>query len=171
MRRCVQRRRNGLRSAEREAIEALLDPLPELLAVEGAELALIAHGDAVSVGVSLDRWKAPSLQRELLDRVHDEAERRARAASPAELATRRRDEVDRTLRAHVLVAWSRHSRKVVFGGFALAAWLGWHPLGHGEWADGAVVVLGGLVLGITLNWLVDRWHRRSERAEVRAGGP
>ena len=92
-----------------------------------------------AVGVWMDRWKAPALERELLDHVWDsDAQERDAGASPEA----RRREVDRTLRAHVLVAWDRHAWRAFLGAMALAGLLGLHP-----WGDRSIGALGAASRG------------------------
>ncbi len=147
------------------AVEALLETLPELWVVEGGDrLVIWGEVSPTAIGVWMDRWKAPALERELLDCVHDEAERRTQAVSAAP-DVRRRRELDRTLRAHVLVVWSGHGSKVVFAALGLAVLLGWHPFGDGDLADGAVRIVGALVLLIVVDRLVRGWYRRGDQHE------
>src|SRR5262249_11946066 len=142
---------------------ALALDLPDVLLIEAGERLAIHAFDssATSLGVWTDPWKARKLERELIDRVMDAAEARRGAAEPGggALERRRREELDRTVRAHVLVAWSRHSGKLLMAALGLAALLGFHPLGDGEWGRGELLV-GGIAALIVLDRLVHRWYRR-----------
>ncbi|HEU4700869.1 MAG TPA: hypothetical protein VFS37_00190 [Conexibacter sp.] len=112
----------------------------------------------------MDRWKAPALQRELLDHVWAEAQRRALdvAADPRP-ELRRRQEIDRTLRAHVHVAWSRHGFRIALTALWLATLLGWLPLGYTYVTDVAVLVGIAVVMTLAVGQLVKRWYRRGQR--------
>ena len=107
-------------------------------------------------GVWMDRWKAPALERRLLDHVCDEARRRG-AATP----DRRGRGVDRALRAHVLVAWDRHAFKAFLAVMALATLLGLHPWGDRSIGAVALRLAVAMVVLIALGMLVERWYRGS----------
>jgi hypothetical protein len=144
------------------AVGALVDPVPQLLAVEGGdELVIYTDGDATSVGVWMDRWKAPALERELLDHVWVEAQRRRERTGLPDV--RRRGELDRTLRAHLLVAWDRHAYRAFVATMALAALLGLHPWGDRSFVAVALRVAVAVVVLIVLGSLVERWYHRSDR--------
>jgi hypothetical protein len=116
-------------------------------------------GDPLCIGVWMDRWKAPMLERELLNHVWEEARGREQPASTVDV--RRRQGVDRAFRAHLLVTWSRHGAKVALGAFGLVTLLGWHPLGNNDWGDAGVLLVGGLATAFAIDRLVNRWYRRS----------
>ncbi|HKG38662.1 MAG TPA: hypothetical protein VKB25_06705 [Conexibacter sp.] len=143
------------------AIDVLVATPPELTVVEAAELALIIDGEPLRIGVWMDRWKAPVLQRELLDCVWEQAGRREGSGTTVAPSCRR--DVDRAFRAHLVVGWARHGGQLVIGAFCAAALLGWHPLGNGEWGDTAVLAVGGLTTVWGVDWLVNRWYRRTQR--------
>jgi hypothetical protein len=137
-------------------------------------LTLELESSPVVRGVWMDRWKAPALQRELLDHVWDEAERRrGLTAEMVEPDVRRRREVERTLRARVLVLWSEHSGRLV-GVFVAAVVLGWLPFVAG-WLAAVALLAVGLGVVFLLDRLVRRWYQRAARAtrrrRMRAGGP
>jgi len=110
-------------------------------------------------GVRMDRWKAPALERELLDRVWEAAHARDGAGSPGVQHHR----VDRTVRAHVVVSWDRHAWRAFIAAMALAGLLGLHP--WGDWSVGAVAVRLAIavVVLVALEQLVVRWYRRTDR--------
>jgi hypothetical protein len=114
------------------------------------------------LALAMDRWKAPALERELLDHVWEEARRREAAADVPPV--RRRREIDRTLRAHVLVAWDRHAFKAFIAAMAFAGLLGLHPWGDRSVGAVAVRVAVAVVVLIALGKLVERWYHRSARA-------
>lgn len=142
------------------AVDALLDDIPPLCSVVGGdELVIDLAGLPRGMTVWMDRWKAPELQAELLDCVHHDAE--ARMADTAEAPElRRRQEADRTLRAHVLVVWSRHSSKPISLAFGLIALLHWHPLGEGWAADLVVAIVVAVAAMLALERLVSTWYER-----------
>lgn len=112
------------------------------------------------LGVWMHRWKAPALERKLLDHVLDEARRRSEAASEPSPSQRRR-EVDRTLRAHVLVAWERYAFRGFVVAIALAGLVGLHPWGGRSIGAVALRLAVAVVVLIVLGRLVERWYRRS----------
>jgi hypothetical protein len=134
--------------------EAAADP------ASGWELELEMSEDGTR-GVWMDRWKASALERELLDRVWTQARSREQSAAP--VALRRRREVDRTLRAHVLVAWDRHAFRAFIAVMVLAGLLGLHPWGDGSIGAVAARVAVAVVVLIALGALIERWYRRSAR--------
>ena len=142
-----------------DAVDALVTTPPRRVVVEAGEMVLDIGEEPLGIGVWMDRWKALALERELLDHVWEEA--RGREPPTTTVDGRHPREVDRAFRAQLVVAWARHGGKVAFGAFGLAAWLGWHPLGDGDWADGAVLLIGGLATALGIEWLVDRWYRRA----------
>ncbi|HEV7775149.1 MAG TPA: hypothetical protein VGO48_17855 [Conexibacter sp.] len=145
-----------------DAVSILVETLPQVIVVEALEeMALQVDGDPLCIGVWTDRWKAPALERELLDHVWDEARRRERPGTSVDVSRRR--EVNRVLRASLVVAWDRHGGKIALAAFGLAALLGWHPLGNGDWADAAVLLVGGLATVLGIDRLINRWYRRTQR--------
>ncbi len=114
------------------------------------------------LGVWMDRWKAPALQREFLDRVGEAARGRGRTSIDTSPEQRRRD-VDRRLRAHVLVAWNRHAFKAFIAAMALAALLGLNPWGDGGIGAHALRIAVAVVVVIALGSLIERWYRRLDR--------
>lgn len=145
-----------------EAIDALVATPPRLIAVEAAELALEIDGDPLCIGVWMDRWKAPVLEQELLGQVHDEAQRRRDAAGVLPDG-RRHHAVDRTMRAHVLVAWDRHAFRAFIAAMALTTLLGLHPWGDRSIGAVAVRLAAVVALVIVLGKLIERWYHRSQR--------
>jgi hypothetical protein len=132
----------ALAPEERRAREAdLLAALRSAAAASDHAMEVVVDDDLGSVGVWMDRWKAPALERELLDQVGREARQRqdGRGAGTPEV---RRHEVDRTVRAHVLVGWDRHAWKAFVGAMTLAGLLGWYP--WGDLAYTALAVAGGV---------------------------
>ncbi|HEX7292379.1 MAG TPA: hypothetical protein VF250_14765 [Conexibacter sp.] len=121
---------------------------------------LVEAGDVLGVGI--ETWKAPTLERELLDHVWEQARQR-RDAVPERTAERRRHEVDRTVRAHVLVAWDGHAFKAFLAVMALAGLLGLQPWGDGSVGAVAVRIAIAVALLIALGGVVKRWYRRSDR--------
>src|SRR5699024_10440458 len=103
-------------------------------------------------GVWMDRWKAPALERELLHHVWTAAQERGAAASPEP----RRGELDRTVRAHVLVAWDGHAFKAFIATMALAGLLGLHPWGDRSVGAVAVRLAAVVALVIVLGNLLER---------------
>jgi hypothetical protein len=131
-----------------------------LLVVEGGdELVIHVDGDATSVGVWTDRWKAPALQRELEEGWWHAAQERNAGALP----DRRRGELDRTLRAHLLIAWDRYASRAFVAVMALAGLLGLHPWGDRSIGAVALRVAVAVVAVIALGGLIERWYHRSQR--------
>jgi len=122
-------------------------------AADGWDVEIVEAGDRL--GVRMDRWKAPALERLVLDRVWEAAERR-REAGGRPVARRRRD-VDRLMRAHALIAWERHAWSAVVVGFALSGLL--------DGAVGTVALLLAVAVAVVLfiGSGIERWYRRSLR--------
>ena len=115
--------------------------------------------DGGSPGLRMDRWKAPALERELLDRVWEASQERNADALP----DLRRTELDRAMRAHVLIAWDRYAFKGFIAALALAGLLGLHPWGDRSIGAVALRVAIVTVVVIALGGLVERWYHRSQR--------
>jgi hypothetical protein len=126
-------------------------------------LELVEAGDVLGVGI--ESWKAPALEREVLDYMWEEVRRRD-AAAPERSPERRRRELDRALRAHVLVAWDRHAFKAFIAAMALAGLLGLNPWGDGSIGAYALRIAIVVVVVIALGGLVNRWYRRSDRSSA-----
>lgn len=107
----------------------------------------------------IDPWKRDALQRDLEESWWHAAQERGALAPPGS----RRGELDRMLRAHVLIAWNRYAFKAVIVAMTGAGLLGMHP--WGDRSIGAVVVrlAVAVVLVIALGGLVERWYHRSQR--------
>lgn len=110
-------------------------------------------------GVRMDRWKAPALERELLDRIWTAAQERACLASPES----RRHDADRTVRAHVLVAWDRYAWRAFLGAMVLATLLGLHPWGDRSFGAALVRVAVAVAVVIAVGSLLERWYHHSQR--------
>lgn len=150
----------ALAPEERRAREAdLLAALRSAAVEPDRALEIVVYDDLGTVGVWMDRWKVPALERELLDRVWAATRARDAGASPEA----RRREVDRTLRAHVLVAWDRHAWRAFLGVMLLAGVLGLHPWGDGRIGDVALRLAVAVAVLITLGGVVERLYRRTER--------
>jgi hypothetical protein len=140
------------------AIDVLLDEQPEVCYFAGGEELVIDASDrSTGLCVWMDRWKARALERELLDSVWQAAQERAGGVPWSQ----GRQEVDRALRAHVLVAYDRHAYKAFVGAMAIAALLGLHPWGDRSFGAVAVRVALAVVALIALSVLVERWYQRS----------
>lgn len=152
-----------------QAVEALAGELPDVLVVDGGpELTVVTLDGWDGLGVWADRWKGGMLQRDLEESWWPAALDRTATAAPET----RRDEIDRTLRAHVLVAWERHAYRAFIATMALAALLGLHPWGDrsiGAVAVRLVVILAVvIVLGSVVDRLVPPLTARARM--MRAGG-
>lgn len=85
-----------------------------------------------TLGIHMDRWKAPTLQRELLDHVWEAARQRNQRTPHEALAEQRERESGRLLRAHLRVGASRLGERPLTTAavvLAIAGVLGWDPLG------------------------------------------
>jgi hypothetical protein len=103
----------ALRSDERRARELDFEAALRVAARRGSGVELVEGPCPHVIGVRMDRWKAPVLERELLDRVWEGARRRDSGTAVALLAARRESALRRRLRAHVRVGWSRLSHQIL----------------------------------------------------------
>jgi hypothetical protein len=143
-----------------EAVEVLAAELPHVLVVDGGpELTVVTLDGWDSLGVWIDRWKGGALQRDLEESWRPAALDRAATAAPET----RRDEIDRTLRAHVLIAWNRYAFRAFIAAMAVAGLLGLHPWGDHSIGAIAVRVAVAVVVVIALGSLIERWYHRSQR--------
>jgi hypothetical protein len=152
----------SLAPAEQRAQEAdLLDALRLALRPEsGHELELMEETEPGTVGVWMDRWKAPALERELLDHVLDRARERTESELtrvPSEIVRRRG--AARELRARLLLGWKRASS---FLAPLLAA-----LLAKKAWDDGVGAVLLAVGSAFLLFGVLDRLAGRCYRCAQR----
>jgi hypothetical protein len=152
----------ALPAGEQRRREADFETEVRRAARPGSDWSLDIVEDREVLAVAMDRWKAPALERHLLDHVWDEARRREASVDLSH--ARRRREVERTLRAHVLVAWDRHGFKAFLVVMAFAGVLGMHPWGDRSIGAVAPGVVAAVVVVIALGRLIERWYRHADRA-------
>lgn len=143
-----------------QAIEVLAGELPNLLVVDGGPgLTVVTLNGWGGLGVWTDHWRRDRLQRELEESWWPAAQERSASSSPGA----RRGELDRTVRAHVLIAWDRYSYKAFIAAMAFAGLVGLQPWGDRSVAAVALRLAVAVVVLIALGRLVERWYHRSQR--------
>jgi len=152
----------ALPAEEQRRREADFEERLRVAAEPGSGWAIELVDDYEVLVVAIDRWKAPALERALLDHVWEQARRREASACASH--PRRDRAVDRRLRAHVLVAWDRHAFKAFLAVMALGTLFGLHPWGDHSIGAVALRVAIAAVVVIVLGKLVERWYRRSAGA-------
>jgi hypothetical protein len=144
------------------AVAALAEQLPEVLVIDGTELAVTTSDGWSGLGVWLDRWRAPALERALGDAWWATAcEREARGTTSASIELERERDARRRRHAQLYVGWKRAGGALFTSLVAVSVAL--------AWGDGVVDVLKAIgsiaVLLLCADWLVERWHARATRRD------
>lgn len=135
------------------------EPLP--FCVQAATLFVDGLGRD-RLGVWIDRWKADVLERELEGAWWEPAQERERARAREDVELRRRRDVDRELRARVLLTWERRSGLLIAVAIFTAHALDWEPLG---WLGTPVVIATALIVALSqAGKAIERWYRRAAEA-------
>jgi hypothetical protein len=139
-------------------IDALVASVPEILFVEvGADWAIVTVNGVEGLGVWIDSYRAPELERELEAAWWERAQERERARAGRNVEQRRKRAVERELRARVLLLWDRRAAALVVAAAFGANYVDWRPLGW--FGTPLAIMAAGFAVLLAIGWRIERWYR------------